>query len=102
MQVEDKYRYFEGHGIVKSELSVWLVQNWNFAHRMRVLHKLSFFLLLCGFVSACAVAHIALNITAVTASFALACFSLFDCLFRHLQCLHRFQCNYCNRRRFLA
>ena len=85
MQVEDRYRCFGGHDIVKSELSAWLVQNWNFAHRMRVLHKLSFFLLLCGFMSACAVAHIAFDITAVTASFALVFFNCrFDRLSRQL------------------
>ena len=81
MRVEDRYRYFEGHGIVNSELSAWLVQSWNFAHRMRVLHKLSFFLLfLWGFVSTCATAKITFDITAVTASFAS---SNLDCLLRH-------------------
>lgn len=80
MQVEDRYRYFGGHGIVNDELSAWLAQSWNFAHRMRVLYKLSFFLLLCGFVSACATAHIAFGITAIATSFA---FSNLDCLLRH-------------------
>lgn len=85
MQVEDRYRYFEGRDIVNDELSAWLAQSWNFAHRMRVLYKLSFLLLLCGFVSACATAHIAFGITAIATSFALAFFNCrFDCLSRQL------------------
>ena len=80
MQVEDKYRYFEGRGIVSDELSAWLVQSWNFALEKYEIQKLSFFLLLCGFMSTCATAHIAFDITAVTASFA---FSNLDCLLRH-------------------
>lgn len=85
MQVEDRYRYFEGRDIVNDELSAWLAQSWNFALEKYEIRKLSFFLLLCGFVSACATTHIAFDITAVTASFALAFFNCrFDCLSRQL------------------
>lgn len=81
MQVEDRCRYFGGHGIVNSELSAWLAQSWNFALEKYEIHKLSFFLLLlCGFMSARAIAHIAFDIATITASFAS---SNLDCLLRH-------------------